>query len=110
MTLFVILSTLTLDEFLAVGSWYPNNKKAELYNFGTGAWKMIDDYPFGSESERLSDYEMLYIPETRSYLVIGGDDGYYLSQIAKLKNGAWSDAGRLNSARYVSFCWFFYFF
>ena len=34
----------TLDEFLAVGSRYPDNIKAEIYNIGTGAWKTVNDY------------------------------------------------------------------
>merc|ERR1711935_1059920 len=49
------------DEFLVVGSDYPENKKAELYNFDTDSWNTVADYPFGSGSD-LSEYDMLYIP------------------------------------------------
>ena len=50
---------------------------------------------------------MLFIAETRSYLLIGGYDGDDdLSQIAKFQGGVWSDAGQLNSARRVCFCLF----
>ena len=45
---------------------------------------------------------MLYIPEAASFFVIGGWDGQsVISQIAKLKNGKWTDAGQLNTARRV---------
>ena len=92
------------DGFLAFGSVSPNNRKAELFNFGNGGWKQVDDYPFGSgESDSVYDYDMVYISETQSYLVIGGYSASYLSQIAKFKDGVWSDAGQLNSGRRVSF-------
>ena len=52
----------------------------------------------------MTNYEMLYIPEISSYLVIGGYSGdVNLAKIAQFKNGAWSDAGNLNSPRHVSF-------
>ena len=94
-----------LDELLAVGSYSPNNKKTELYNFGSGSWKAVKDYPFTS-GPRITDYDMVYIPEVLAFLVIGGYDGFSLSQIGKLKDGQWSDAGKLNTARRVSFCSF----
>ena len=53
---------------------------------------------------------MVYVPETQSYYVVGGvaGSGYgTLSEIAKFKDGVWSDAGRLNSARDVSLYYFF---
>ena len=94
---------------MAVGSVSPNNRKAELYYSGTGDWKTVDDYPFGSEeSDSVYDFDMVYISETQSYLVIAGYSASYLSQIAKFKNGVWSDAGQLNSGRRVSF-WIIYF-
>ena len=81
---------------MAVGSFKPYNKKAELYNFGTGAWKTVDDYPNpGLPGAGVYDHEMLYIAEIRSFLVIGGwngpDGSDYLSQIAQFKNGIWYD-------------------
>ena len=87
---------------MAVGSYSPDNKKAELYNFGIGKWKTVDDYPFGTNRYML--FDMLYLPITSTYLVIGGSDSSgYLSQIAAFKNGVWSDVGKLNSPREVSF-------
>ena len=88
-----------------MSSYNPDNLKSELFDFGTGEWKTVDDYPF--TSSRVTSYVMIYIPETLSYLVIGGSDGgteiVVLSQIARFKGGKWSDAGRLNFARRVSF-------
>ena len=51
-------------------------------------------------------YDMLYMPATRSFLVISGfDDNEDLPQIARFKDGTWSeqDVGKLNTARKVSF-------
>ena len=67
----------------------------------------ISDYPYSSGS-MIIDYEMIYIPELLSYLVIGGrwlsgDKSIHTSQIAMLTNGIWIDAGRLNIGRVVSF-------
>ena len=89
---------------MAVGSFNPHSVKAETYNFGTGAWKTVSDYPFGS---RVYSYAMVYIPAKSSYFVIGGSDGIGLTQIARLTNGVWSYAGQLNSGRAVSFVCFF---
>ena len=92
------------DGFLAVGSFDPSYKTAELYEFATGEWTELDDYPFGS-SKSFSDYDMVYIPEILSYFVIGGYDGFYpMSQIARLTKGEWFDAGNLKTKRGVSFC------
>ena len=91
---------------MAVGSYSPYNIKAELYSFGTGAWKTVDDYPFGT-GKGVYGYEMVFIPKTKSYFVIGGATGSNgknrVSDIAKLTNGKWTLAGKLNSARNVSF-------
>ena len=90
---------------MAVGSG-SQSVKAELYNFVVGAWKPVDDYPFATSS--MSNYAMVFIPETKSYFVIGGATGKEgideLSHIAKLTNGAWSLAGNLKPGRAVSFC------
>ena len=73
-----------------------------MYEFGTGTWKTISDYPYG---EYLNNYDMLYVPDMSSYFVIGGNgESGVLSNIVKLKDGAWSDAGKLKTARYVNFC------
>ena len=87
-----------------------------MYNFHTGGWKTIADYPFGSK-QGLVYYDMLYLLEILSYFVIGGYSGFdgssggggsSVSQIAKLTNGAWSDAGKLKKARKVSLYKFVY--
>ena len=83
----------------------PNNVKAEIFDFGTGSWTTVEDYPFASV---VAYYDMVYVPETTAYYVIGGiGDWAELATIAMFKNGAWSEAGQLNTARYVSFCSFF---
>ena len=100
-----------LDNFLAVGSYdYDNvnyvNNKAELYDFGTGDWTTVQDYPYAAGL--IVDYEMVYVPATSAYYVIGGYDGGDLSTIGMFKNGAWTEVGQLNTARQVSFfCSFF---
>ena len=88
---------------MAVGSKHPNNVKAEMFEFRTGKWMAVEDYPYTSDV--FNSYEMIYIPELLSYLVIGGADGTGadMSQLAMLTNGEWVEAGRLNSARVVSF-------
>ena len=60
----------------------------------------VDEYPFGGES-RVSEYAMVYVAEISSYLLVGGCC-VWMSQIAVFTNGAWYDAGQLNSARGVS--------
>ena len=101
-----VFDSLTSDGFLAVGSWSPDNIKAELYAFDTNAWADVEDYPFVIPGSRITDYSMIFIPETSSYLVIGGttfvDYVAVLSQIAIFANDTWYDAGRLNSVRRVS--------
>ena len=102
----------TSDGFLAVGSDYPNNIKAELYGFGTGRWTAVSDYPYGcvsSHTPSVYRYDMVFIPEQKSYFVIGGHSHQSaLSQIARFTDGTWYDAGQLNSVRRVSFCSFFW--
>ena len=66
----------------------------------------ISDYPFASKL--LYAFDMVFIDNISSYVVIGGHDNLnYLSQIGMLTNGTWSDAGQLNSVRAVSFRLFF---
>ena len=74
-----------------------------MFEFRTSKWMAVKDYPYTSDV--FNSYEMIYIPELLSYLVIGGADGTGadMSQLAMLTNGEWVDAGRLNSARVVSF-------
>ena len=89
---------------MAVGSSWPEHIKAELYDFGMDAWTPVQDYPYGAEF--IVDYDMVYIPATSAYYVIGGYGGGYLSTIGMFKNGAWSEVGQLNTVRSVSFCLF----
>ena len=100
-----------LDGFLAVGSLGPNNVKAEVYDFGMGDWTTVQDYPYSSRG--FGYYDMVYFPATSAYYVIGGfDEGWGIggnwirrdqARIGMFKNGAWSEAGQLKTARYVSF-------
>ena len=74
-----------------------------MYNFGTGDWDTVLDYPYGG-GMGIYYYDMMFIPETSSYLVIGGFAGdSQLAQIARLKDGTWTNAGQLDSGRMVSF-------
>ena len=85
-----------------VGSVLPNSVKAEVYDFVTNDWTTVQDYP--SDAEGVAYYDMVYVPATSAYYVIGGlGDWEHLATIAKFKNGAWSEAGQLNTARSVSF-------
>ena len=86
---------------MAVGSFSPYNNKAEVYDFVTDDWTTVQDYPYGDEY--VYNYDMVYVPATSAYYVIGGYDGSELKTIAMFKNGAWSEAGQLNTARSVSF-------
>ena len=63
----------------------------------------MEDYP-GGDGSGIADYEMVYIGVKSAYYVIGGqDDTNSQATIAMFKNGVWSQAGQLNTARYVSF-------
>ena len=93
---------------MAVGFWSPGNVKAEVYDFGMNAWTIVQDYPYGPYGFVYS-YDMVYIPATSAYYVIGRYTGGFLSTIGMFKNGAWSEAGQLNTARSVSFSLFFVF-
>ena len=92
------------DGFLAVGSSEPPNAKAELFDFETGEWATVSDYPFSRHS-RFFLHEMLFISELTAYIVIGGFDGYdaNLATIAQFQNDVWTNVGQLNTARTVSF-------
>ena len=96
----------TLDGFLAVGSGTPNHVKAEMYEFGTGSWRAVDDYPFGN-GKKITNNFMIYIDEMASYFIIAGYDGKTMSKIARFTEGVWYDAGKLETERVVSFRLFF---
>ena len=82
----------------------PDNLKVELYNFGTGSWAVKEDYPLASGSA-IGYFDMVYIAAKAAYYVIGGRNDHNNSQatIAMFKDGAWSQASQLNTARYVSY-------
>ena len=61
----------------------------------------MEDYPFAGGSA-IGGYDIVYIAVKSAYCVIGGFSGDFLSTIAMFKNGAWSQAGQLNTARHVS--------
>ena len=71
-----------------------------MFDFGTGGWTTVDDYPYGSGSGIFA-YDMLFISKWNAYIVIGGSDASRLAQIAKFQNGVWSNAGHLKKARDV---------
>ena len=94
---------------MAVGSSSPYNIKAELYDLVTGVWTAVPDYPYGN-GVIIAGYDIVYVPATSAYYVIGGYDSWHpLTEIAMFKNGVWSEAGQLNTARSVSLCFFFCF-
>ena len=95
---------------MAVGSYSPENVKAEEFDFETGSWTIADDYPY-SDGLAIERYEMLFIPEMAAYIVIGGEnsDRYVMSTIGMFRNGDWSKAGQLNTARSVNFKYIFCF-
>ena len=88
---------------MAVGSYNPNNVKAELFDFEMRSWKVVSDYPYSS-GYSVSWFTMLYVNELSSFIVIGGNnyDGDQLATIGKFRNGFWFVAGRMNEARFVS--------
>ena len=92
---------------MAVGSYSPKNVKAEVYDIGVDAWTIVQDYP--SDAEYVAYYDMVYVPATSAYYVIGGYDSTRLKTIAMFKNGAWSEAGQLKAARSVSLYSFLFF-
>ena len=75
---------------MAVGSSGQYNVKAELYNFENGSWKTVDDYPY-SIGGAFYSYEMVFLPETKSFFAIGGatrgNAKDLVPHIAKLTNG-----------------------
>ena len=98
------------DELLAVGSHGPYHIKAEVFSFKTGKWTKGDDYISGCRKSgdcAVARYDMLFISELSSFVVIGGYDGVdYMATIAKFKKGKWSDAGQMKTARSVNYCSF----
>ena len=90
----------------------PTNIKAEMYDFAKGNWTETEDYPFAT-GPAFFKYDMVYVPATLAYYVIGGvtssdtETEIKLKQIAMFKNGVWTDAGQLNTGRRVSFSLYF---
>ena len=93
---------------MAVGSYRPDSVKAEEFDFETSSWTTVNDYPY-SDGGAISYYDMLFIPEMAAYIVIGGEksNSYSLSTIGMFRNGDWSPAGQLNTARSVNFKYIF---
>ena len=99
------------DELLAVGSEDPYNVKTEVINLKNGKWTKGDDHMYGCQTAgcRVARFDMLFIPDISSFVVIGGHDGNdFMATIAKFKKGKWSDAGQINTARSVNNCPFCY--
>ena len=95
-----------LEGFLAVGSNKNRHVKAEFYEFVTCSWMNVSDYHQDGNGY-IYGYDMLYIEPLVAFYVIGGffdnSRGYRGRNIAKFQNGTWSDVGKLNNKRQVSF-------
>ena len=76
-----------------------------MYNFETSSWKLTSPYPFAS-GLGVMGHDMIFISEISSFFVSGGLALTDMSQIAKLKDNEWSDAGKLKTPRFVSFSHF----
>ena len=84
----------------AVGSYTPNNVKAEIYQFETGQWTEVADYPF-------DDDQIAYAPVVHSnngFIVFGGvisttDYGRIVARF-DMETREWSQVGALNNGRY----------
>ena len=81
------------------------NIKAELFDFGTGGWTELGDYPYADRDNYFS-YAMVYIDDLSAYIVVAGYVFGNIKTIGMFKNGVWSQAGQLNTARNVIFCLF----
>ena len=81
------------------------NIKAELFDFGTGGWTELGDYPYVDRDYYFA-YAMVYIDDLSAYIVVAGYVSRAIKTIGMFKNGVWSDAGQLNTARNVIFCLF----
>lgn len=76
-----------------------------MYDFATGGWTTVDDYPFG---RNVLYFDIVFIPDITAYIVVGGQiGGQFSDRIDKFQNGIWSNAGKLNSGRNVKFRSFF---
>ena len=88
---------------MAVGSYAPSHRHAEVLDFRTGNWTVFSDYPY-SDGPRITSYATLFIPEASAYFIIGGSNGKIaLATVGKFKSGVWSKAGEINKPRSVSF-------
>merc|ERR1711970_25274 len=99
------------DTVLTVGrinsAEYTGDKTTELYDFDDDSWSEGAKYPFGDpEHNFLGWHSMLYVDELESFFVVGGrghtvgmQNHVVTAQIAKFKDGVWSDAGQLNRPR-----------
>ena len=86
---------MSLAVLVAVGSWSPNNKKAEKLE--NGSWSVIEDAPVNT---RLFGYAVTF--DADNFYYFGGYDSSNLSSILRLSAASWtwSNIGNLNSARY----------
>ena len=86
-----------MDHIFAVGSFAPNNNKAELYNFSDGSWRTTADYPY-AKSVRLAPV----VHFDSAFYVFGGFSGSVLGVIGRFdsKSEVWHEVGSLNQPRY----------
>ena len=88
---------------MAVGSREVDkyNTRAELYDFHTDEWIVVQDYPYNNDG--FGYYDMVYVDLLSAFIVIGGYDADYqnLAQIVMFQNHVWSPLGQLNTPRKV---------
>ena len=82
-----------------------------MFNFATNEWTEVADYP--TDIVGIFAYDMVYLANIDAYVVIGGrddaarrrrsDSGPDDGAINMFQNGAWSNVGKLNRPRGVSF-------
>ena len=94
------------DKLLAVGSREVDkyNTHAELYDFDTNKWIVVQDYPFIPLADGgFGYYDMVYVDSLSAFIVIGGYDTDYqnLAKIAMFHDDTWSPLGQLNTPRRV---------
>ena len=81
---------------MSVGSYSPNNAKAEILNITSGDWFQVADYPY---ADYIYNYVMVYYND--GFLIFGGFPGAHKSTIARFDVGTttWSKIGDLNAGR-----------
>merc|ERR1712106_85099 len=87
------------DEILALGSYDPWHKKAEILRTDGSTWSTIGDYPDSLASSSISYAPIIY--SDGGFFVFGGWSDYNIKGIGKLDATTfmWSKVGDLNTRR-----------